>query len=109
MKKYKAINESSWVEIIDVTITEAEALILNTGTEEQIAALEEDIKLRSTPINVVGEELADLLAVYNEYKPTLKEGDVYSLISFNVAMSAEKRMGAYNYKLNKNIVNVILN
>jgi len=109
MKKYKAINESSWVKLIDVTITEAEALILNSGTEEQIAALEEDIKLRSTPTNVVGEELANLLAVYNEYKPTLKEGDVYDLISFNVAMSAEKRMGAYNYKLNKNIVNVILN
>jgi hypothetical protein len=109
MKKYKAINESIWVQIIDVTITEGEALILNSGTEEQIAALEEDIKLRSTPTNVVGEELANLLAVYNEYKPTLKEGDVYDLISFNVAMSAEKRMGAYNYKLNKNIVNVILN
>jgi hypothetical protein len=109
MKKYKAINESSWVKLIDVTITEGEALMLNTGTEEQIAALEEDIKLRSTPTNVVGNELADLLAIYNSYKPTLKEGDVYDLISFNVAISAEKRMGAYNYKLNKNIVNVILN
>jgi len=109
MKKYKAINESSWVRLIDVTITEGEALILNTGTEEQIAALEEDIKLRSTPTNVGGEELANLLAVYNEYKPTLKEGDVYSLTSFGIAMSAEKRMGAYNYVLNGNIVNVILN
>jgi hypothetical protein len=109
MKKYKAINESSWVKLIDVIITEDEAIILNSGTEEEIAALEEEIKVRSTPINVVGDELADLLAVYNEYKPTLKEGDVYSLTSFGIAMSAEKRMGAYNYVLNGNIVNVILN
>lgn len=109
MKKYKALNESSWVEIIDVVITEDEALILNSGTEEQIAALEEEIKVRSTPIEVPEEELADLLAVYNEYKPTLKEGDVYSLTSFGIAMSGEKRMGAYNYVLNGNIVNVILN
>lgn len=109
MKKYKALNESSWVEIIDVVITEDEALILNSGTEEQIAALEEEIKVRSTPIDVLSDELADLLAVYNEYKPTLKEGDVYSLTSFDIAMSADKRMGAYNYVLNGNIVNVILN
>jgi len=109
MKKYKALNESSWVEIIDVTITEDEALIFNSGTEEEIAALKEEIKIRSTPIEVPAEELVGVLAVYNEYKPTLKEGDVYSLTSFDIAMSGEKRMGAYNYVLNGNIVNIILN
>lgn len=109
MKKYKALNESSWVEIIDVIITENEALIFNSGTEEQIAALEEEIKIRSTPIDVPVEELVGVLAVYDEYKPTLKEGDVYSLTSFDIAMSGEKRMGAYNYVLNGNIVNVIIN
>ena len=109
MKKYKALNESSWVKLIDVTITEGEAIIFNSGTEEEIATLKEEIKVRSTPIEVPTDELVGVLAVYNEYKPQLKEGDVYSLTSFNIAMSAEKRMGAYNYVLNGNIVNVILN
>jgi hypothetical protein len=109
MKKYKAINESSWVEIIDVTITEDEAIIFNSGTEEEIAALKEEIKVRSTPIEVPVEELVGVLAIYDEYKPQLKEDDVYSLTSFDIAILGEKRMGAYNYVLNGNIVNVILN
>jgi len=109
MKKYKAINESSWVEIIDVNITEEEANILSNGTEEEIAALKEDVKVRSTPIEVPVEELVGLLAIYDEYKPELKEDDIYDLISFDIAISGEERMGAYNYKLNRNIVNVILN
>lgn len=108
MKKYRAINESNWVQLIDVNITQEEYHILINGTEEEIAALEEDIKVRRTPVNVTGEELSNLLAIYNEYKPQLKEGDVYNLLSFDIAISEDLRMGAYNYKLNNNIVNVIL-
>jgi hypothetical protein len=108
MKKYKAINESSWVEIPHVILTDEEIHTLNNGTEEEIAALREDINVRSTPIEVPVEELVDVLAIYDEYKPEISEGDEYKLISFDIALLGDVRMGAYNYKLNKNIVNVIL-
>jgi hypothetical protein len=108
MKQYKAINESSWVEIPRVILTDEEIHTLNKGTEEEKAALREDMKVRSTPIEVPVEELVDVLAIYNEYKPDLQEDDLYNLISFDIALLGEVRMGAYNYKLNKNIVNVIL-
>jgi hypothetical protein len=108
MKQYKAINESSWVEIPNVILTDEEIHTLNKGTEEEKAALREDMKVRSNPIEVPVEELVDVLAIYDEYKPELQEGDVYDLISFYIVLMGEERMGAYNYKLNRNIVNVIL-
>lgn len=108
MKKYKAINESSWVEIPHVILTDEEIHTLNNGTEEEIAALGEDVIVRSAPIEVPVEELVDVLAIYDDYKPEISEGDVYDLISFDIALLGEVRMGAYNYKLNNNIYNVIL-
>jgi hypothetical protein len=109
MKQYKAINESSWVEIPPIILTDKEIDTLNRGTEEEKAVLREDIKVRRTPIEVPIEELIDVLAIYNEYKPEISEDDLYNLISFDIVFLGETRMGAYNYKLNKNIVNVILN
>lgn len=109
MKKYKAINESSWVEIPNVTLTQEEVDIFSKGTEEEIEVVREAVKFRNTPIEVPVEELVDVLAIYDEYKPELQEGDVYELISFDLVIRGEERMGAYNYKLNRNIVNVILN
>jgi hypothetical protein len=52
MKQYKAINESSWVEIPHLILTDEEIHTLNNGTEEEKAALNEDIEIRSTPIGV---------------------------------------------------------
>jgi len=109
MKKYKAINESSWVEIPNVTLTQEEVDIFSNGTEEEIEVVRESVKVRSTPIEVPVEELVDVLAIYDEYKPEISEGDEYKLISFDIALLGDVRMGAYNYKLNNNIVNVILN
>ena len=108
MKQYKAINESSWVEIPHRILTDDEIHTLNNGTEEEKAALNEDIEIRSTPIGVPVEDLVDVLAIYDEYKPEISEDDLYNLISFDIALLGDVRMGAYNYKLNKNIVNVIL-
>jgi hypothetical protein len=108
MKQYKAINESSWVEIPHLILTDEEIHTLNNGTEEEKAALNKDIEIRSTPIEVPVENLVDVLAIYDEYKPEISEDDLYNLISFDIALLGDVRMGAYNYKLNKNIVNVIL-
>jgi hypothetical protein len=108
MKKYKAINESSWVEIPEVVVTPEELDILNNGTKKKIEALKKDIIDRSAPIEIPVEELVDVLAIYDKYKPEIKEGDVYELISFDMVVRREKIMGAYNYKINNNIRNVIL-
>lgn len=108
MKKYKAINESSWVEIPEVVVTPEELGILKNGTKKKIEALKNDIISRGTPIDIPVEELVGVLAIYDKYKPELKQGDVYELISFDMVVRREKVMGAYNYKLNNNIRNVIL-
>lgn len=108
MKRYKAINESSWVEIPEVVVTPEELGILKNGTKKKIETLKKDIIDRGNPIDIPVEELVGVLAIYDKYKPDLKEGDVYELISFNMVVRREKIMGAYNYKLNNNIRNVIL-
>jgi len=56
MKKYKAINESSWVEIPEVVVTPEELDILNNGTKKKIEALKKDITDRGTPIEIPVEE-----------------------------------------------------
>jgi hypothetical protein len=107
MKTYRAINESSWVEIPEVIVTQEELGILKNGTKKKIETLKEDIINRSNPIEIPVEELVDVLAIYDKYKPEIKEGDVYELISFDMVIRRDKIMGAYNYKVNNNIFNVI--
>lgn len=109
MKTYKAIDESSWVKIPHVILTDEEIHTLNKGTEEEKVALKESIKVRSNPIEIPVEEFVDVLAIYDEYKPEIQEGDEYKLLSFHIViMENNERMGAYNYKLNKQICNILL-
>lgn len=108
MKKYKAINEQEWIELVDISITMEEALILEGDDKEAAAATLADIESRFQDINLSGEELDNIISIYNSYKPKLAEEDVYELISFDIAMNENVKMGSYNYKLNNQLFNVIL-
>jgi hypothetical protein len=111
MNRYKAISETEFIKFPSQELTEQEIHTLNKGTEEEILALKEDIKQRVAPVVLEGAELAEVETVYYAYKPQLEEGDDYKLISFDLTLQnglEGKRFGAYNYKLNKQIFNVIL-
>tara|TARA_R110000868_G_scaffold86593_2_gene242821 strand:- start:3183 stop:3521 length:339 start_codon:yes stop_codon:yes gene_type:complete len=111
MNRYKAISDTEFLRIVDVEITQEELLMLGTASQEEIEAFYAELDVRFADITIEGTELAELETVYNAYKPELKESDVYKLISFDVALSNGVegiKMGAYNYKLNNKIFNVIL-
>jgi len=111
MNKYRAISETEFIKLADVQITEAEYDVFKNGTQEERLALKDDLDLRFSNVTIEGAELDLLTTAYNSYKPELKDGDVYELISFDIAMAGgmeDDKMGAYNYKLNNQIINVIL-
>ena len=111
MNRYKAISETEFVKLPTYTLTEEEIDILENGTEQEIEAVKADVAQKIAPIVLEGAELAEVETVYYAYKPQLEEGDDYKLISFDLTLQdglEGKRFGAYNYKLNKQIFNVIL-
>jgi hypothetical protein len=111
MNKYRAISETEFIKLADVQITEAEYDVFKNGTQEERLALKDDLDLRFSNVTIEGSELDLLTTVYNSYKPELNDGDVYELISFDIAMAGgmeDDKMGAYNYKLNNQVINVIL-
>lgn len=111
MKRYKAISDTEFVRIVDIQYTPEEVEAFVNGTKEERLALMTDLEERFADVALEGSELAELETVYNAYKPVLKDGDVYELISFDVALEngvEGAKMGAYNYKLNNKICNVIL-
>ena len=111
MNRYKAISDTEFVRIVDIQYTSEEKEAFVNGTKEDKLALMAELEERFADVVLEGAELAELETVYNSYKPVLKDGDVYELISFDVALEngvEGAKMGAYNYKINNQIFNVIL-
>jgi hypothetical protein len=111
MNRYRAISDTEFLRIVDVEFTEEDIQRLSTATKEEREAIYNELDVRFADVAIEGTELAEVETVYNMFKPELKEGDVYELISFDLALSDGVegiKMGAYNYKLNKKIFNVII-
>lgn len=86
MKNLQSTVEGTWVELKQVQLTEEQKTLLNSNDEanqEAIKALLAEIKsLRE--VEAQEEDVVLAQAKYEEVKPTLKETDVYQLISFNI-------------------------
>ncbi len=111
MKRYRAISDTEFLRIVDVEFTEEDIQRLSTATKEEKIAIYNELDAKFADVAIEGTELAEVETVYNMFKPALKEGDVYELISFDLALSDGVegiKMGAYNYKLNNKIFNVII-
>jgi hypothetical protein len=108
MKKYSTNNGTDWLVADDVILSEQQLDILKNGTEEEKNILIEEIKYFNQAKACNQKELAFCLSVYSKYKPEIKENDIYSLISFNFTGENEVVKGAYNFKINNTINNVIL-
>ena len=111
MNRYRAISDTEFLRIVNIEFTEEDIQRLSTATKEEREAIYNELDVRFADVAIEGAELAEVETVYNMFKPTLKEGDVYELISFDLALSDGVegiKMGAYNYKLNNKICNVII-
>ena len=111
MNRYRAISDTEFLRIVDVEFTEEDIQRLSTATKEEREAIYNELDVRFSDVAIEGAELAEVETVYNMFKPALKEGDLYELISFDLALDNGVegiKMGAYNYKLNNKICNVII-
>jgi hypothetical protein len=112
MNRYKAISETEFVKFPSQDLTEQELHVLNNGTEQEVSDLKVELKQRFAPVPLEGAELAEVETIYYAHKPQLEDGDVYTLLSFEITLDGGiegKLLGAYNYKLNKQIFNLIFN
>jgi hypothetical protein len=86
MKNLQSIVEGIWVELKQVQLTKEQKTLLSSKDEankEAVIALLAEIKsLRE--VEAQEEDVVLAQAKYEEVKPTLKETDVYQLISFNI-------------------------
>jgi phosphoribosylformimino-5-aminoimidazole carboxamide ribonucleotide (ProFAR) isomerase len=111
MNRYRAISDTEFLRIVDIEFTEEDIQRLSTATKEEREAIYNELDAKFADVAIEGTELAEVDTVYNMFKPELKEGDVYELISFDIALDngvEGVKMGAYNYKLNNKICNVII-
>ncbi len=102
MKKYNSTTEGTWIEIVQVELTEAEQTLLRSKDPADAAArLELRQRVASESKKPVSEAKSDeLSALYESLKPEVKEGDVYQLIAVDV-FEKDKLTGIINCRINK--------
>lgn len=101
MKTYQSTTEGTWVELLQVTLTEEQkALLISTNEEDKEAKLTLVNTLKSQREGAVSKDkLKDLISFYNEVKPVFKETDVYQLISADLT-EANPFTGILNFRVN---------
>lgn len=108
MKRYTSKNGIEWFLLSNILLSEEQIEVMTNGTEEEKATVIEAINLAKEPKQLEGEELDFCVGIYTKYKPQVSEDDSYKFISFDFASDGIVNIGAYNYKLNRTINNVIL-
>jgi hypothetical protein len=99
MNRYNSTSEFVWVKFLQTQLSDEERQILHPrskSTPAEIAAARAAIDSRSR-IPATEQETERLNTFYNNIKPTLKEDQVYSLISVDITESTN---GAYRGILN---------
>lgn len=83
MKYLQSTVEGTWIEIKQVSLTAEQMSILKSGDSNAQTNLRLQIKEQRESI-ASEEDVTACNAKYVEIKPTLKESDVYELISFDI-------------------------
>ena len=83
MKNLQSIEEGKWIELVSVELTETEqSILLSTNSDDFGSKLALSEKIKTDSKKSVSATIASKAkAKYNEIKPSLKETDVYQLIS----------------------------
>jgi hypothetical protein len=103
MKNFQSITEGTWVELLQVQLTQEQITLLSsTNEEDKVAQQELSLLLKSQKENAVSNEKSlTLTNFYNSIKPELKEEDVYQLISVNLFEKVEGTFtGILNCRVN---------
>src|SRR6056297_3444992 len=99
MKNYQSTTEGSWIELLNVELTEEQkALLISTDEADRDAQKELREQIKAEREGQVEESKAtELTTFYENIKPELKEKDTYQLISADIS---EKQEGAFTGILN---------
>jgi hypothetical protein len=103
MKNYQSTIENTWVELVQVELTEAQLELLKSTEETDTEAKSDLIKeIKESREGAVSSELSEKLnTVYTSLKPELKEKEVYQLISADFSEKSENVFtGIINYRIN---------
>jgi hypothetical protein len=99
MKEFQSIIEGTWIELLNVELTEEQTILLLSSDEEPKLDLVNYIKSQREGV-VEPNKLNTLISLYNTIKPILKDGDVYQLISINLSEIAEDVFtGILNFRI----------
>jgi hypothetical protein len=103
MKNFQSTTDGVWVEQVAIQLTEEEKQLKTSQKEEEAvekqALLKRLKKEREQPIT--SEKSEALTSFYNGIKPTLKETDLYELISCNFSENNTSiNSGILNFRLN---------
>lgn len=101
MKNLQSIEEGKWIELVSVQLTDAEKALLQSSehSDEKLALIE---KIKTDSKKSVSATIASKAkSKYNEIKPSLKDTDVYEIISADfVYDNTNITVGILNYRLN---------
>src|SRR5690606_30198531 len=89
--------DSTWVEIKPIELTEVEVSKLRDPSKRKAAA--EAIKSRMVA-NAIKKDSDAAKAVYEAKKPKLKETDTYELVDANITIDGDKARGIINAWIN---------
>lgn len=101
MKNFKSTIEGQWLEVIPVELSKEQKSILRKREFESEEFKELQEYIANNHLKPASEE--DVLILnnaYKKYKPTLKETDVYELISVNIALTDKGGRGIINCRVN---------
>jgi hypothetical protein len=107
MKTYKSTIEGTWVEILQVELTEEQkALMVSNNEEDKEAkvALAQSLKAQREG-TVSKDKVKELNSFYNTIKPVLKETDDYQLISADLS-ETDSFQGILNCRVNREHIQI---
>jgi hypothetical protein len=91
MKNFQSTTEGTWIELLQVKLTQEQTTLLSSTNEEDIET--KNILLQETKSqkkDVINEsKVLSLTNFYNTVKPVLKETDTYELISADLLEKVE--------------------
>ncbi len=108
MKQLQSTTENSWVELNNIILTDEQMSILydmSDSNKDKRNSLQDQIKsMRET--TALLDDISAAQAIYNKNKPTIKNSDVYELISVDVFMDGTSETGIINCRINKEHIQI---
>jgi hypothetical protein len=102
MKNLQSHIEGTWIELVQVELTEKEQTLLmskeESDKEAKVKLLEKIKTEREKPASKEDAELVQKL--YEGIKPKLEEGQTYELIAMNASFSEKRISGIINFRVN---------